>query len=659
MKRETPRGPQPGDVLLLGLNITLCHERHGSRAKVLNTAGVLKGVKIGELQGPYGLTISLSPTKSELTKQLVAFEAEVEKLQAEVTIADLWELLLEEKGEYTTKDLTEQWFGSHTPAGEVAIVRALKKSPAYFSKKNFHYTPKNPDKVEATLRDIESKQKKEQLTQEAVKWFSSLMVGRVSPPPPDSLSPYVQKLKQAAINGRHRDSNDSLTPILDALSLDGEHGPLTILVQMGIFSEDENLLLHRHRVPRQFTDEQIKAAEELAAKEGEEDDGNREVVEVPAIAVDDADTRERDDALTIEKLADGWSVGIHITDVASWLERDSVVDQEAQRRAVTVYTPSEVITMLPTAISHSLLSLNPGKKRRAISVFAKVDNEFNVQETRLARTLITMKEALTYEELLQRTKEDENLSFLCKFADNLRNKRGEAGARIDATGDELKVRCNGDEIMVKKLNRACPARLMVSELMILANKTVASLLAEKNIPCIFRTQEKVELDEDSIINRLPSAAMPKVQVSTTPKPHATLGVACYTQSTSPLRRYGDLLIQRQLSALLSTNGAAYSEQELNYLIDATEMANSTSRAIEKWANRYWLLKYLAQRVGQTTQATVVERRKDCCIVLLSDYLMNLRFFPSPSTTYVKGDIIDVRLVDVHPRRNQIRVEEAH
>ena len=657
MKREPPRGPQPGDVMLLGQNVVLCHERHGSRTKVLLTTGILKGTKISELTGPFGLSISSTLAKSELTEKLVQVAEQVAEAQEEVVVAQLWELLQEEDGEYTISDLSQLWYGEQTPINDIALLRALQASPAYFSKKNLHYKAKAPDKVEATLRDIESKRKKEELNQMAVKWFSALMVGKAEPPPPEELEPFVQKLKNAAIDGRHKDSHDSLTPIIDALSLDGEFGPLTILVQMGIFGEDENLLLHRYRIPRLFNEEQMEAATQLARREGEEAEDGRELVSVKAIAVDDADTRERDDALTIEKTEQGWVVGVHITDVASWVEKGSALDLEAQKRAATLYMPNETITMLPTTISHSLLSLNPGVKRRALSVFASVDDELNIQSTRVAHTIIEMAEAFTYEALLERTKGDEKLEFLSRFAERLRAVRAEAGARVDVTGDELKIRCDGDVIMVKKLNRACPARQMVSELMILANRVVANLLAENQVPCIYRTQAKVEVDTDSILSRMSNAAIPKVQVSTTPEPHSTLGVPCYTQSTSPLRRYGDLLVQRQLSAFLKGQKAAYEEDELNYLIDATEMAAANIRAIERWANRYWLFRYLSPLCGQAMSAKVIEKRKDCCVIELTDYLLTLRFFPSPANTYVKGDIIDVRLVNVHPRRNQIRVEE--
>jgi len=660
MKRgeTTPAGPQPGDVLLFGTALVVLHERQGSRARVLTMDGATKGVRTSDLDGPFGLTLDTAGSRDDVRRRMADLERTVTERQGEVAIADLWELLQDDATEQTPAALAEAWFGEATPEGACAVVRAHAVDPHYFAKRNLLFQPKPAAKVEATLRNVEALRQKERVHAEAVRWFSDFLVGRSEPPPPAELEPLVQRLREAAIDGRGTEGADDLAALLDALSLDHDEGPFELLVRLGVFHEDENLLLLQHRVPRVFPADVLRLADDLATTPST-GDGNREVVPVPAVTIDDADTKERDDALSVQpRDGGGWTIGIHITDVAALLPRDSPLDAEAQRRAVTLYLPEGSITMLPEALAHGPLSLEPGTTRRAVSVFVDVDETMTVRATRLARTVVTLEAALTYDAALATLDTDQRLRVLDRLAKAHAARRIEAGARPPIEGAELKVRVVDGEVELKRLDRTCPARTMVSELMVLANCTVAATLAEARVPCIYRTQEPAKLEADSVVERLALPAVPKVQVSTVPRHHATLGVQCYTQSTSPLRRYGDLLVQRQLAAFLEGDTPPYTEAELAYLVEATDMAATTVRTVERWSNRYWLVKYLHQRVGETLRAVVIDRRRDGCVVELSDYLLTTRLFPSPTSTYAPGDVIGVQLVSVHPRRGQIRVEEA-
>ena len=152
----------------------------------------------------------------------------------------------------------------------------------------------------------------------------------------------------------------------------------------------------------------------------------------------------------------------------------------------------------------------------------------------------------------------------------------------------------------------------------------------------------------------------KVIVGTKPGPHATLGVDLYTQATSPVRRYSDLLVQRQLAAHLSgvEEEPVYGADELESFLDGTAYIRGGMRGIERWGVRYWLLKYILSRTGDLFPAVVIEKRREHLIVELSDFLIRGRLFPMAGSSYVKGDLVTVSISEFEPRKGFVRLKEV-
>src|SRR4029077_13095862 len=189
---------------------------------------------------------------------------------------------------------------------------------------------------------------------------------------------------------------------------------------------------------------------------------------------------------------------------------------------------------------------------------------------------------------------DTSLQLLYRIAIDLQRTRAERGA-ITFRRPELKIRVEGDDIQVKKINPNSESRTLVSEMMILANSLSADFASVNSLPVIFRTQEPreaVAVEETPVIEALAFERLRKTfkrsRLSLTPGLHSGLGLTAYTQASSPIRRYADLVTQRQFTALLGGKQIPYTREELLQILASAEAAEQEVRSLEDRSTSYWL-----------------------------------------------------------------------
>lgn len=655
-------GSRPGDVLLLGVEPVVVLERQGPRARVLTVEGGRKGVRDADMDGPLGLTLDASLGGDELLTRLRDLARRIDERRDQVAAADLWELIIDEgEDERTAADLASVWFGAdRRPEDTPAVARALARASAHFGRRGLRFTPKAPARVTATLENEARQKARDEATSRAVAWIRATAASGGPAPVPEDLTHLMDRLRHAAVAGPGAPHDAETTALLKALGLDAGDALVELLVRLGVLDEHVNLLVPRHGVPTAFgakvRDEAIRAGE--AASGDLADDDTRFVVDEPAWTVDDADTLERDDALSLAAAPDGGFVlGVHITDLAALIPVDGLLDEEARRRAATLYLPEGALPMLPVELSHGPASLEPGTRRRAVSALVELAPDLTLRSSRVARTWISLAGARTYDEVrLALDADGQPWTTLLTLARKLRDERVAAGALNREDGVEPKVRVVDGQVQLGLIRRDCPARFVVSELMILANRLFAERLRDAAAPCVYRVQEPPREGESD--RRDAATFRMKVRTSLDPKPHATLGVPLYAQATSPLRRYGDLLVQRQLAAVTQGRTPPYDGDRLRWLVDATDVALDSIRSIERWSVRYWILVHLRGSQGQVVPATVRDRRQDGWLVDLDGVALPVGGVSAQSGTWEAGAKVSVRITDVQPRRGFIRVEEV-
>jgi exoribonuclease-2 len=369
-----------------------------------------------------------------------------------------------------------------------------------------------------------------------------------------------------------------------------------------------------------------------------------------AIAIDDADTVEVDDAISVEHAADGAAiVRIHIALVADFVAKGGAMDEEAAARGTTVYLPEATVRMLPDAISCDAASLLADAERPVLTTEVRLAPDGSIDETRILPERIRIARRLDYERadamLAGSCDEDpaaRALRELAVIAGELREQRRRRGAVL-VSRREAKVKVRGDEIEVTVLDAGSPSRTLVAELMVLGNFAAACFAARRNVPILYRVQPDAAGE----------LAAQRPRLSLHPDSHAGMGLECYAQLSSPIRRYADLVMQRQvLAALSEPGGVAYSADELLAVLAQAEAAETLGRELERRAKRYWILRLLERFAPEGPLRALATR--DGAGAELADYAIRGTLFGAPNLA--EGALVLVRLSRVDPLRGRLALD---
>lgn len=321
---------------------------------------------------------------------------------------------------------------------------------------------------------------------------------------------------------------------------------------------------------------------------------------VRAFSMDDEATTEIDDALSVEWRGDGSvRVGIHIAAPALGIAPGSELDKVARERLSTVYFPGDKITMLPETLIHHY-TLGEAHDCPALSLYVDVAPDLRVLGTETKLEMVHIADNLRHELLEVEFNADtlrnpafpdypyrRELEWLHDFAAVLEAGRGKIDT-IERVDYSFKVK--DDRISIVPRKRGSPIDKVVSELMIFANAQWGGWLAEKRVPGIYRAQ-----------------ANGKTRMTTAPDPHQGLGVDQYAWSTSPLRRYVDLVNQRQLISLVQGTQPAYPprSEALFSTVRDFELAYDAYNEFQRRLERYWMLRWLVQENVSEVTANVI------------------------------------------------------
>lgn len=327
------------------------------------------------------------------------------------------------------------------------------------------------------------------------------------------------------------------------------------------------------------------------------------ITELP-FSIDDEETREVDDALAIERDGEHWKITIAIADPTSVIHRGEILDREAMRRGTTVYLPTQTILMLPERISCDIASLTAGHVRSSLIIRVWLDEQGEITNSNISREPIRVLKRLHYSDadaLISQGEDDiaQSLRDLLTNAKQLQTKRLANGA-FNLQRPEYKISIKDGEINVTMIEKKSASRLLVAEMMILANHITAKYAHHHQLPVIYRAQEPPQkpITEEMTADPLAIYKIIKLisrsSLSLQPGEHSGLGLSMYTQTTSPLRRFADLVLQRQLMAHLVGEELPYNQEELFKVLETAERTAREARSVEGEAKKRWLMQYLKQ-----------------------------------------------------------------
>ncbi len=590
-------------------------------------------------------------------------------LAEEIDLQELWTLLEGEQEGYTLEDLAGFVFQSPDVDRVAALERSLLSDRVLFQQRDGLYYPRPREQVEQLKAQIEREAERERRLHEGSLWLKSLQHHKGTSPPSlpsftDWQAEVVEKLKEFAIHGVDAEHYGFVKELFRRAELNTD--PLVafqLLVRAGIWEPDENLIIYALEIPRTFPSPVMAYARELVSTAGDDplDTYREDLRHLWTISIDSEETRDIDDALSFEDLNTHlFRIGVHITDVAAYVRPGDPLDTEARARMTSIYLPDEKIPMIPTAISENLCSLVAHEEKRAISFLFTVDREGVVQGEVVVPSRIQVKERLTYDEANVRQERDRRLQELYEIACRLRDRRKQQGAMVVQLPEVYATVDEAGKVHLKRYEREEPSQITVSEWMIAANTLGAKFFLEKGIPAIYRKQGEMRQDNNNYEQAHPLFALlrqrrlfARAEISLQPDRHCNLGVACYASVTSPLRRYMDLILQRQMRSYFLGEGRCYDAEALDQIITEMNVVLPKVFSLSRRWNRYWVLRYIEQENIRETSALVLDQNDRYLFVVLLEFMIETSVPKKSGHPFSLGQMITVRIEKVKPREESL------
>lgn len=616
--------------------------------------------------------------------QIPAFLADVQPFLDPSSLEVAWEILVEEGQNVTPAEMAVLLFSESQPVHCYASHYLLSDDKIYFKQKGESYEPRSAAQVAERKHQIEVETLKVKGQQEFLSRVQAALNGesvewqRYDRHRIEALEKYAALLADIVRGNANTDPSKAFpppAPVLETMNLLGRpatpQGAFQLLVDLGIWSQNENLFLRRSAIPVQFPSKVIEVAQQRLNSHPPDRDVERlDLTGLKVYTIDDESTTEIDDGLSWEKLEDGRErLWVHIADPTRWLLPEDELDLEARRRGSTVYLPTGIVPMFPEILATGPMSLIQGQVCCALSFGIILDEEGGVIEYTIHASHIKPTYRLTYEdvdEMLQLDVQAEpEIRAIAKWADKRKKWRYAQGA-ISINMPEAMIKVKDDDISISVLDDS-PSRQLVAEMMILAGEVAAKYGKENNIPLPFRGQPQPELPPEEELILLPAGfvracamrrCMPKSEVSISPVRHAGLGLDNYTQATSPIRRYSDLLTHFQLKAHLRGEELPFSAEQLKEVMMTVSTTTQEVTMVERQTNRYWALEYL-RRQGDAVWPAIVLMwlREDSglALILLEDLGLQLpMFFRRPVSL---GEQLLVKVSVCDPQKDVIQFQE--
>ncbi|OQY49545.1 MAG: hypothetical protein B6240_03115 [Desulfobacteraceae bacterium 4572_87] len=632
---------------------TVCLQDKGSRLHLLTPANREVNLSPKRTLLISGARIDVGQARDQLLRKLQQIEGLRIKLKGEIDVKEIWELIRDEEDVFDHRYLAQLAFGEDATEDHFsAVMRALFEKRLYFKMKNGLFLPNSEDRVDQIIRQEEEAAEKAERLEQGGRWLKEVHQGKQSQAP-DCREDVIHLLIQLALYGADADDFKYGKELLSHAGITDIKEARSLLIALGEWEEDEPLDLLRSGIDTAFTARQLEASAALAVS-GFSETRREDLRSLPIITIDGPTTLDFDDAISLEILDNELRVGVHIADVAAIIEKDSPIDIAARDRASSLYLPRRQIPMIPPDLSQDLLSLKEGCDRPAISLLARFSLDGMLLRYRFVSSIIRVQQQLTYGYVNENIVNNSQFQELNRLAEILRQKRMDCGA-MNLSLPELEMDIDEEGTLnLKLVPQDSPSRMMVSELMILYNELVGEFCQKHDIPVLFRGQsqpaEKMPLDEKGYVFYVfqQRRKLSPLHISASPKPHSGLGVALYTQATSPIRRYLDLVVQRQLSSFLGKSTPVYNEEDLEEMrVSVVPLVKALGR-IQRDRLRYWTLKYLGLNRDKTYNALVLDELKNKYRIVLKDFLMVTDFKRQDGIIFSKGQEIQVNVKKADP-----------
>ncbi len=578
------------------------------------------------------------------------------KIAETICIPELWKSL-ENKGQlYDISFLTRKIFRNKSDSDrEMAVIRSIMNDSIHFKIKNLQFFANTLEQIEKLKINLEKERKKQTKIIDFRKWLN--VAKEKNSTAEKHSGEFFTYLKQYTISGKQAPCYTTIKKALKSAQITTQKDCFDFLVKTGVFDEDENLLFQKHQIHCAWPETIINNIRSLLGPDNNSflfDKSRKDLTRINTFSIDDASTLDIDDALSFEEHYNSFMLYVHITDVASVIKPGTAIDLEAKRRGRSIYLPEGKSPMFPDCLSENSLSLKQGEIRPAVSFKIRLSLDGDIIDFSAQTSLIKNDLKMSYDETDNAIKTNPLLKKLYNLTLKLRKKRLLNGARSILL-PELQLEVNQKkEIKIKKRKREAESQVLVSECMILANYCASLIFRKNSFPALYRKQtapvDKIEQKDNLSLFELFSMKknFEKVTIDTNAEPHNGLGLDSYTTITSPVRKYLDLVIQRQLLSFIRGEKPEYDPSSLEKIASSSQQILSKAAIVEKERKKYWLLKVLQKSIGKKKEALVLKKIFKRYSILLTEFYMTLTVRTLEGTELTPGETIYIKINKTDP-----------
>jgi exoribonuclease-2 len=646
----------------------LVTESQPKRLRLINQNGREVNLPVSRVVHCSNQTHPINISRESLTKQLRETTEKRCSLMNHINLAEIWELTTEDGSNHFSPDfLAELTFGEAANDDTVsAFLRCVFEDKLFFKYKEGQIRANSPEKVEQLQLQLQKEVRRTEIVEQGAKILTGILAV-------DSFDHEFTTLHEETLGlirdyylfGTDAEGFDIAQKLLQTAGLHKPHDPFYLLVKAGVWSANENIPLLRNQLPVNFSLAARQQAEHILQRGQSDlfnDSGRSDLTHLAPLTIDGPTTLDFDDSLTIEEQDGNYLVGIHISDVAHYVRPGDALFSEAMHRGTSIYFPEGQVPMLPRHLSQGICSLIQGETRATFSFMILLSPEAEILKVRIFPSITRVKRRLTYDEVDKMLESDPEIKILNMLRRKLRTERLKNGALLLPFPDVNIFIDHQAKVHVTLSKSDTPARTIISEMMILANTVAAKYVADRMVPGLFRSQPLLQNrivhgeDDDLFQNTLQRKHIPRGELSTTAKSHSGLGVSHYTTVTSPIRRLLDLVMQHQLNSIVRRQEPCFTEEMCKDFTSVLTRTLTTANNVRQQRQRYWLLKYLADRQGQYIDAMVIQSGAKRANLLLIDILMDIDL-PAPGGRNPEpGSMVKVRIVKSEPLDSVVRFD---